>query len=220
MSDVVKVSPDVSYGQVSLSIWLKDILTRTPGLVRKVAKRELQLAIREFYEQSCSWRVLIGPVDLLADKEMYWLSPYDQETDVVRILSIEVGTTGLRPIMRRPPEVAAQGGPEQFWVDPPDVFHVWPVPTADSPDNMTIYVALTPRVGGTKLPAIAQTLHYDAILDGVLGRLLSHPSKPYSNAVMAQYHLKRFRAAIGKYKAQGNKNYSDAGSWSFPRFGV
>lgn len=76
-----------------------------------------------------------------------------------------------------------------------------------------------PKQTVTHLPRIASTHFYDAIYDGAVGRLFSQPAKAYSDPIRAQYHLNRFRAAIGKYAGQAKGNFSGAPTWSYPRFG-
>lgn len=204
-----------------LDTWLKDILPRTPGIVRKVAKRELVLACREFFEQSAAWRVVVGPKNLVANKRTYYTSPYDAYSDVVRVFSVELLGSQLRVLLRRPAGVEPTATrPWAYFIGTtPDQIRVWPTPTDSVTNGLTYYLALTPKVTVTKLPSIALTHFYDAILDGVLGRIYAHPAKPYTNPTLGTYHLNRFRAAIGHYAAEAKKGFGEADTWQFPRFG-
>lgn len=206
---------------VRLDTWLRDVLTRTPGLVRKAAKREFVLTAREFYEQSTSWRVVVGPKTLKANRKRYMLSPYDAYADIISVLSVECEGVPLRALARRPAgaEVTADR-PTKYYLDDTDYVHLWPTPVETVEDALTFYVALKPKLTVNTMPRIASRHHYDALLDGFLGRVYSHPSKPYSNPTLAAYHLKRFQSAIGKYKAQANLGYAGGQSWAFPRFGI
>lgn len=207
--------------EAKLDTWLKDILPRTPGIVRKVAKRELVLACREFFEQSAAWRVVVGPKNLVANKRTYYTSPYDAYSDVVRVFSVELNGAPLKVMLRRPAgqEPSATTPYAYFIGSSPSQVRVWPTPSTSVTNGLTYYIALTPKVTVTKLPSVAQTHFYDAILDGVLGRIYAHPAKPYSNPGLGEYHLKRFRAAIGRYSAEAKKGFGEAVSWSYPRFG-
>lgn len=205
---------------VKLDLWLQDMLPRTPGAVRKVVRRELVNAIREFYEQSFAWRVATGPKDLLANKKQYYLTPYDPYTDVVGVMGVELDGQPLFPLPRRPRySERTSDVPTAYWLETPDTVRLWPLPTKDQDDSLLFLVALTPKQTVRHLPKIARTHHYDALLDGALGRMYSHPAKPYSNPTLAQYHLQRFRAAIGKYAGLAKKGYTQSAGWSFPRFG-
>jgi len=207
---------------IALSTWLKDILPRTPGLVRSVAKRELLLTVREFYEQSFAWRGTVGPLDILADQASYKLSPeeYDEQADVIGILHATYDTFPLRKRSAAPSDISRTGDrPHSYYATAPDTIVLYPIPTADADDKLLVYVAFTPTLDATGLPEIASTLHREALFDGVLGRLFSHPAKPYSNPLLGQYHLKRFRSAIAGYAAKAKGGLVDAPSWCFPKFG-
>lgn len=221
MSETLYVEGSGDECDVRLDTWLKDLLPRTPGIVRQVAKREVLLAIREFYEQSFAWRVVIGPKNVVAGKSTYTLSPYDTYSNIVGVLCVEFGGKGLKHYNRRPAgeEDTAATTPTGFYLPSPDMVRLWPTPQAALANGLILYVALTPKISVQHVPRIAATHHYDAILDGALGRLLAHPAKPYSNTVLGEYHLKRFRTAIGKYKGLAIQGHNGSQSWSFPSFG-
>lgn len=196
------------------------MLTETPGCLPKVRKRALILACREFYEQSGAWRVVIGPKRLVANKKRYYMSPYDAYANVVHVHSVELRGIPLRLLSRRPAgEEPDSSNPTSYYLETPDQVRLWPQSLTDVDNALTFYVSLTPKQTVTHLPRIAATHHYDAILSGALGRLMSQPAKAYSDPTRAQYHLQRFRAGIGKYAGAAKGNYSGAQSWSFPRFG-
>lgn len=205
---------------VKLDTWLRDMLAVTPGCLPKVRKRALILACREFFEQSSAWRVVIGPKKLVALKKRYYLSPYDAYANVVRVFSVEWNGIPLRPVTRRPsgrePDAT---NPIYYYLEGADQVRIWPQSNVDEDSALTFYVALMPKQTVTHLPRIAATHFYDAIYDGAVGRLFSQPAKAYSDPVRAQYHLNRFRAAIGKYAGQAKTNFSGAATWTFPRFG-
>jgi hypothetical protein len=120
---------------------------------------------------------------------------------------------------RRPSgiEITADS-PTRYYLEDPDTVRIWPTPAATVEDALTFYAMLTPKQTVTHLPRIAATHHYDALLDGALGRCMSHPAKPYSDLVRGQYHLKRFRNAIALYAGMAKQGYAGAQAWRFPRF--
>lgn len=204
----------------TLSVWLRDLTPITPGCVPSVRRRALVLACREFFEQSTAWRVVVGPKQLKADRKRYMLSPYDAYADVVQVLSAEMDGVPLRPYSRRPAgKEPDMDRPLGYYMDGPDTVRFWPTSATTIPDSLTFYVALTPKQSVRLLPRIALTHFYDAIFDGAAGRLVAQPAKPYTNPTLAQYHLKRFRAAIGAYAAKAKGGMNNTPSWTFPRFG-
>jgi hypothetical protein len=60
---------------------------------------------------------------------------------------------------------------------------------------------------------------HEAWMDGTLGRLMSQIAKPYTNAAVAQYHMKRFRKFMGRAKQTAARGYQyDTPNWRFPRW--
>jgi hypothetical protein len=203
-----------------LDTWLRDMLAVTPGCLPKVRKRALILACREFFEQTSTWRAVIGPKKLTALKKRYYLSPYDAYADVVQVLGVEFNGTPLKPMVRRPPGTEPDATqPQRYYLEGIDQVRLWPQSSVSVDDALTFYVALTPKQTVTHLPRVAATHFYDAIYDGALGRLYAQPAKAYTDPMRAQYHLNRFRAAIGKYAGQAKQGFAGAPSWSFPKFG-
>lgn len=201
----------------STATWLKDILPQTPGLVRTVAQREFMLACREFFEKSAAWRTVIEPFDMVANDADYTLSPIDASTEITKVLGVALRGVELRKFFRRPHGEYKTGDPYGYYITEPDTVHLWPKPLATVEDGLTAYVALIPVLSTSTLPDVAEKLYYEALRDGVLGRLFSHPAKPYSDSTRAQYHLSRFRAAIGTYA--GREKAGNGASWTFPTFG-
>lgn len=69
------------------------------------------------------------------------------------------------------------------------------------------------------IPDDLWTTHHQMLLDGVRATMMLQPGKPYSNAALAQYHGKRFRAALAtSYDAVKRKKVYDSRGWRFPRF--
>ncbi|MET0657253.1 MAG: hypothetical protein ABW110_03735, partial [Steroidobacteraceae bacterium] len=114
---------------VKLQTWLRDILPRTPGAVRKIAARELVLAAREFFERSAAWRTVIGPKDIRAVKRRYTLSPYNAYADVVYVFSVEHNGCPLRALTRQPSRFCTGEHATHYWLESPDTVRLWPTPT-------------------------------------------------------------------------------------------
>lgn len=200
------------------SIWLKDILPRTPGIVRAIAKRELQNVAREFYRESTAWREIVESAYLADGVYQLTAVPQDSNSEVLQILSVEVNGLPIRPKVERPVGDRPDGTPTNWYPTGPATFDVWPTPDQYD-DEIRVRVILIPTATATALPDVAQTLHYDALLDGLLGRLYAHPAKPYSNPTLGQYHLTRFRAAIAKAKGETLQGGFAGQNWTYPPFG-
>lgn len=225
----VTVQSSGAEGFSNLKVWLRDASPILPGVQRSVFKRQLILACREFFEQSFAWRASAGPVSVIPGQSNYALSPFNSYTDVVGVLSLEVNGIPINPLHRRPsqfPDVPNPGPPTSdfprgYYMLRPDILALWPTPSDPLPVPTTfqVQVALKPKPSCEQVPLIAQTHFYEAILTGVLYRLLNQPAKPYTNLELSMYHEKRFRSYIAEYAGRAKTGFNGAASWSFPRFG-
>lgn len=202
-----------------IATWLQDILPRTPGVVRAVAKREFVLAAREFYRQSASWRETLAAVDVTAGDPTYTATPTDATSEVLQIVAVEYDGLPLDPKVDRPLGDVPTGTPTMWYPTGRSTFVLWPTPETTKLATLIVRVLLQPKDDTTTLPDMAYQLHYDALLDGVLGRLYAHPAKPYSNLTGAQYHLGRFRNAIAAAAGAAKQGNINGQNWTFPPYG-
>lgn len=203
----------------SLSTLLKDILPQTPGVVRAVARRELIAAVKEFFRESHAWRATLEAVDVTATVSDHTATSPTAEVVVHQVLSVEYMALQLRPVVARPPGDRPTGTPTQWYSTGTNTFSLWPTPEVTEEDSLIVRVALVPLDTIAELPDEVYRRYTDALRDGALGRLFSHPAKPYSDTALAQYHLRRFRDAIGQAAGQGKQGHINGQNWSFPRFG-
>lgn len=220
MAVTVVVGESGEVGTPTVSRWLKDALPRTNGAVRSVVKRELSNAVREFYRDSRAWRVTVGPKNVVANRRQYILSPYDSYSDVIGIAAVSISGQALDKMPNRSHTTSQTSSiPTHYLMPEPGLLELYPTPLEAIASSMFINIELIPAENVRLLPVIAGTEHYDAIFDGLLGRMYAHPAKPYSDVTAAQYHLKRFRNAIGKAAGAAKQGEIGAQNWRFPRFG-
>ncbi len=76
----------------------------------------------------------------------------------------------------------------------------------------------TDRGGYVQFPAWVLAKYREAILDGLLGRMMSQPSKPYTNSQMAVFHMRKFNQAMASARVEWTRNNTyRAQAWSFPQ---
>jgi hypothetical protein len=234
--DYADVTASGAEGQANLNIWLKDVSVYVPGIVRSVLKRQLILACREFFEQSWAWRATLGPIPLVAHQKTYMLSPFNSTTDVVGVLGVSVNGIQISPIAAEPhrhhqdevPDLDESTEvrpivniPACYYMVRPDIIAFYPTPNPDptKTHHVRVLCALKPKPSVLQVPKIATTDFYDAILAGVLYRVLNQPAKPYSNPALSAYYESRFRTMIGTYAGAAKKGQNGGASWRYPYFG-
>lgn len=225
----VTVQSSGAEGYSNLKIWLRDASAWLPGAHRSVFKRQLILACREFFGESYAWQADVGPITVIGGQNTYQLSPFNSYTDVVGVITVEANGLPIYPLWKRPaplPNVSLPGPPTSdvpsgYFMLRPDIIALYPTPNTVLPTPVTLQIrcALKPKSTCEQVPLIAQTHFYDAILTGVLYRMMNQPAKPYSNPLQAAYNEKRFRAYIAEYAAKAKTGFNGAGSWRYPGFG-
>lgn len=226
MTSYASVEASGGEGQANLNIWLKDVSVYVPGIHRSVLKRQLILACREFFEQSRAWRAALGPENIIANQNTYMLSPLNSTTDVVAVVGVFINGIPIDPIIQRPannggnsPPVPTNDQPFGYYLLRPDVLALYPTPAKSLPQALQVQCALKPKSSVNQVPHIAVTNFYDAILAGVLYRLLNQPSKPYTNMMLSKEFESRFRTLTGVYAAAAKTGFNNGASWRYPRFG-
>lgn len=86
----------------------------------------------------------------------------------------------------------------------------------------TVSVALTvadptDRNNYVQFPAWVLAKYRETILDGLLGRMMTQPSKPYTNSQMAIFHMRKFIQATASARVEWTRNNTyRAQAWAFP----
>jgi hypothetical protein len=226
VSQYASVEASGAEGQANLNLWLKDVSVYVPGIHRSVLKRQLILACREFFEQSRAWRASIGPLNIVQGQNTYMMSPFNSTTDVVGVIAVAINGIPVDPIAYKPandgtqtPPVPTNNQPFGYYMLRPDVLALYPTPAVALSGALQVLVSLKPKSSVKQVPHIAVTDFYEAILAGVLYRVLNQPGKPYSNPSLAVEFEAKFRQYIGMYAALAKKGFNNGASWRFPRFG-
>ena len=83
--------------------------------------------------------------------------------------------------------------------------------------SLTVNDPMT-REGYPVFPAWVLNKYQNDIIDGVMGRMMMQPSKPYSNAKLALFHSRAFRSAIAYARQEANRRNVYRGQrWQFPQ---
>lgn len=201
---------------------LQDTLADLPGAIRSVAKRELRLTLREFFEKSHAWTTTISNIAIPTGNAPIQLDDLDANTEIIAILGVAIGEgesyRPLRPLPYEPANETTTSNQPNFWFinSNPDELKLYPYPANALTATLKAYVALIPAFDTEQLPRQITLKYHDAIQDGFLARMHSQPAKPYSDATKAAQYRHNFLRAVGYYAAQRKKGYNNAQNWRFP----
>jgi len=76
----------------------------------------------------------------------------------------------------------------------------------------------TVKHGLPQAPSWLLPIWHVGLLDGLLGKMMATPNRPYSNDKQSAYHLRRFRDAIGRARVSKLRaNTVGSQAWRFPQ---
>lgn len=77
----------------------------------------------------------------------------------------------------------------------------------------------TTRDGYVQFPAWVLAKYREPILDGLLGQMMSQPSKPFSNTTLSVFHMRKFNNKIASARVEMMRNNKfRQQAWAFPGF--
>ncbi len=184
---------------VDISVFFDEAATRLSGAPLETIKQELRGTLREFYVRSGSWVVESSGKTIRANKRDYNFEP--QQTG--NVLAVYACKVDGRP-------VGFSGTRE------PGAIQLTIAYSEDKPKALVATLSLKPS-SYNLIPEETVTYDFDAILDGLTGRMFMMPDRPWSNSPQAPYYLKRFRIGQAQARERIRKLYTKNNlSYRFP----
>lgn len=177
---------------------------RLPGAVDAALMIELFATMKDFFIKTNAWRDHIE-FSALPDQREYDIFP--AQGTIVRMFGIT--DEDDRPVasgMSVPGSVVLRRAPL-------------------TPATYTAEVSLTvvdPTGDGEQpqMPLWAANRYFTTLLDGLVGRMMSQPAKPYSSPQTAVLHIRRYESGTAKARSEVLREHRfNAVRWRFPPFG-
>ncbi|MCK1742180.1 hypothetical protein IVA80_15250 [Bradyrhizobium sp. 139] len=181
--------------------------THLPGATDPVLQLELFNVLNDFFQVSNIWQEDIAFPVLATDAAG---------------TTYPVAPVALAAIVRFMWMLDGSGRPAYGTMATPGEIQLLRQPSQD--DTYTVTVALTVNDpagvdGFPEFPEWVAAKYSTGLVDGVLGRMMAQPAKPYSNMALAGLRTKSFKACVSQAKAEAlHKNVNNGQSWRFPRF--
>lgn len=213
-----------------------------PGVTDGILRNTLFNILREFFRRSNVW-LFEMPVYITADTNDYVLNTC-QNANVIRLMSLDkpqwFPTDGIEYVPGCPPQfikyptvtpnaqtsnpfprAPREGGLLNAGSKCPILRIFW------NPGNPDIWIALlalsvADPVDGrgipTDMPDWIIEKYFDYIANGVSGKLMLSPNKPYSSPKLAEYNMRKFHEGVGLARTE-NRHLFTYGSqrWMFPQ---
>ena len=212
-----------SPSNTSLEVWLRPLLARLPGAVEAVVQSELRNAIEWFYRESRAWRVTeLGPYAVAEGQDTVYLNPADQYSRVTYVLGAFLNEGGaVTPLTAATemPQERLVDKPRVYFMEAPDVLRLYPRPSSSLGAVLYVSASLTPAADFVRVPDVAVTHHFDAILDAALARIYAMPNKPFTNYDLAAAFERRAKRSVTLFRGIADRAYSTGEKrWVFPPF--
>lgn len=193
----------------TLEAWIKPLQMRLAGATYGVIKCELQAAVRDFYLRSLAWRDTVGPYPVDASEPYIYLNPVDQYANVQHVIEVYLQYDEERKralnFLTRPPVLRRSAEPDSVFCAEPATLQLSPVTNVSLGRILYVYAALVPPNGTERLPQIAVTHHFEAIMNGALSRLHGMRNKPWTDFGIAADARRQFSRAIAVARDAANR---------------
>lgn len=225
------ITPDIGQSESavnaqSTTYFVQKAILECPGAPDTLVQSKLQDVVNSFYRDSLAWREVVGPYKIVANRNEITLNPVDQYTSVQYVLGAYLlpdSNGGNRPqYLKASPTLLVGtdvGPPAAFFMMKPDLMQLFPSPNATLGAVLYVYAALRPEVNTPRLPDLATTHHFDALMAGLLARLYAMPRKPWTDKDLARDKTNEYKRYLLRFQDEARRGYSLAAApFRFPRF--
>ena len=185
---------------------IKNARIQLPGSLDNVILLELYNVLDQFFKDSRIWTEESQFSAMASDPAgtIYYIEPESVSSIVALVSVVDPGGFPQRAAMSLPGEVTLDTPPSQE-----GTFVATVVLTIVDPVQ---------RDGYPEFPDWVLTKYGTGILDGLLGRMMAQPAKPYTNVQLAALHLHAFRRTIAIAATESlHRNVQNAQSWVYPQ---
>lgn len=182
---------------------------RLPGATSQTVQQELFMVADEFFKESNVWR-----------EDIEFNVPANDPVGTV----YQVTPSGNVIIDKLMWMRNADGGGRIFGqMSTPGELTLSTYPS--SPAKYIATVALTvsdptQRDGYVSFPGWVLAKYRGVFLNGILGKMMSQPAKPYTNTQLSVYYIKLFNSGKSAARVEAQRaNVFRAQAWNFPSFG-
>jgi len=205
----------------TLTSWVKKIIERVPGITESAVRDEIAYTVSDFCREGYPWRMLTDAYSVAVGEQDVAINPVGCDAKCIYVFKAYWGNTELAHAGSRQPSDSTPGNPVAFVCDvSPDIVSLLPAP-ASSTSEFRALVALAPKDPSTAVPDFFETIHFEAIFHGALGRIYSQPFKPYTSTEAATYSFLQYRNRVNEARSMSLRGYTPAAqNWAFPSFGA
>jgi len=186
---------------------------RLPGAIEQAMQRELFNVMDEFFRGSNVWN---------EDIEMEIPGQDPTNTVYPLIPSTPALVDKLLWVYQlNPNDLMARGSPMGASMSVPGEMVLALQPSSNVPIRVTVALTVDDPVlrnGYVTFPAWVLAKYRDCILDGLLGKMMSQPGKPYTNTQLSVFHMRKFKQGYVAARVEWTRNNTyRQQAWVFPQ---
>lgn len=176
-----------------------------PELTMEIAVRDAAI---EFCRRAYVWREVLDPIAVTKGQASYELGVPNSALpeNILEVIfdNQKLASAKLEnlPANRDTYEAKPRGYALTFG----DQIRLYPIPDRDG--DMYVTVALTPSSSATGVDSSIFERYKEVIAHGAKHRLMSVPSKSWSNPAAAQYHMTQFMRGVGEARIRSDNDQS------------
>lgn len=188
---------------VTITRLMNNLRIALPGAIDDAIKLEVYNALNDFFQDSNIWTEDIS-IPVVAGQTSYVITPAETAS-ITRLMGLVDGNQIT---------VACS-------MDTPGTVVLWTTPSTSDTYTAKVSLTINDPLDGDNYPTFPYWVlnkYQNDIIDGVLGRMMAQPAKPYSNIQLAAFHTRAFRNAIANARQEANRRNIYRGQrWQFPQ---
>lgn len=206
LSTQSRIDVDTSAGPTASDRLMDMLRTQLPGAPENTILAELFSVL----QRMCRWGWLwIETRNVVLTNGVTVYTPAPAGTEIIQLLKVDHPTLGLRGTTFLHGTLTLPYAPTAGDVAEGPVEATWVLAPAVNVSNAAV---------ATWVPADIWSERFELIKHGVLGNMMAQPAKPYSNPVLAQFHLRSFEAQLATARVEvRNTGAFNVQAWRFPR---
>lgn len=201
--------------------WDNELLATLPGTTPDLIDQQVISVLRDFCRRSGAW-IIDEQKDITASQADYdftspTTTPPDGEVTMIHAVLVEGRWRNLADYT----PALGTNITNFIYCPSPGTIRFKPVPTETITDGLVAAVAYMPPLAPTSstIDDLFVSHWYEHILNGIKGRMMAMPGKPWSNIQLAAVHQRMYKSGISNARDTALKRYSKAEtSWAFPRW--
>ena len=181
----------------------KNARTHLPGALDSMIQVEMYSALDELLQGSGCWKEDID-FATVADTTIYEIEPEENVALIVRLNRLEnADEIEVKSTMYEPGVI---------------VLNTAPTVVETLTAKVVLTVSTTLASGDPNVPEWILAKYSTGLVDGLVGRMMAQPAKPYTSERLSIYRMRRFVGAIARARVEAQHgNLTGGQTWQFPQ---